>query len=751
MLRKRPVWIMFCILLCWQVSTKADEPTTVDEVIARYLEAIGGRDKLDAVKSMKITGKMLVPGGMEIPMTMEIKRPNKMRIDFTVQGMTGTQAYDGKIGWSVMPFAGKTDPEKMSPDMVKLMENQADIDGPLVDYKKKGHKVELIGKEDLEGTEVYKLKVTKKGGDVEYYFLDAEYFLPIKVKGKWKMMGSEVEFETTLGDYKEVNGLLLPHSVEQRGGDMGPGSTISFEKVELNVDIADDRFVMPEVKKEAPKTEVEKEEATPHAQRGRSFGELIIEKHEFEAADGERVDAEKGRFRVPENRKRGTGKQIELAFVRFKSTNPKPGSPIVYLAGGPGGAGTDAARGSRFPLFMAFREVADVIAFDQRGTGMSHQLPSTPRSLWFPTDKPVTRAEWHEAFRKYAAEAADHWRAQGVDLDAYNTEESADDLEDLRRAIGAEKITLWGISYGTHLALATIKRHESSIDRVILAGVEGPDQTVKLPHQQQALLKKIDALIKADPEASQIYPDFLGGVQQVLARLEEQPAVWKGNDGTTYALSKFELRALTAGFLRGPSQFRTLPKLYRAMQDGDFTALSSWMLFVKSDRLRAMSSCMDAASGISPQRQALIDQERKETLLGDAINFPWHPMVEGIRVADLGEVFRTNPHTRIPALFISGTLDGRTPPENAEEILKGFPNGKHLVIDGAGHSDPLFLSSPRILEVMLAFLKGEAVEDETIKLPPVEFPKKEKMGTGEEGRAFRKSSVGFDKREGQTL
>ncbi len=267
MLRKRPVWIMFCILVCWQVPAKADEPTTVDEVIARYLEAIGGRDKLDAVKSMKMTGKVLMHGGMEIPMTAEIKRPNKMRMDFTFQGMTGTQAYDGKNGWSIMPFAGKTDPEKMSPDQVKLMEDQADIDGPLVDYKKKGHKVELIGKEDLEGTEVYKLKVTKKGGDIEHHFLDAEYFLPIKVKGKRKIMGTEVEFETTLGDYKEVNGLLLAYSIEQRGGDMGPGSTINFEKVEVNVDITDDRFVMPEIKKEEVKTEAKKEETAPEPQK----------------------------------------------------------------------------------------------------------------------------------------------------------------------------------------------------------------------------------------------------------------------------------------------------------------------------------------------------------------------------------------------------------------------------------------------------------------------------------------------------
>jgi pimeloyl-ACP methyl ester carboxylesterase len=456
---------------------------------------------------------------------------------------------------------------------------------------------------------------------------------------------------------------------------------------------------------------------------GHSLADLIVEAHDFRTVTGKLVAAEKGRFMVPENRKRGTEKRIELAFVRFRSTSPTPGSPIVYLAGGPGGAGTDAPRLARFPLFMALREVADVIAFDQRGTGMSHRLPPAPRPIFFPADKPVTRAEAEQAFRDYALEMANYWREQGVDLDAYNTEESADDLEDLRKAIGAEKITLWGMSYGTHLALAAIKRHPASIDRLVLAGIEGPDQTLKPPHQQQELLAKIDALIKADPETKKTYPDFLGNVERVLRRVEERPAVWRVDDSSTYALSKFELQRLTAGMLWGPSDFRSLPSLFRALEGGDFTPLNMWVQSVKSDRLGPMSAAMDAASGVSPNRQAMIEQEREKALLGDAVNFPWQPVVEGLRVADLGEGFRANPRSPTPALFISGTLDGRTPPENAEEILKGFPNGLHLIIDGAGHGDPLFLSSPRILEVMLAFLRGEEVQNETIALPQVEFAK----------------------------
>jgi outer membrane lipoprotein-sorting protein len=256
-----PQYILLCALLCWSPPVRADDLKTADEIIAKHIEAMGGRKKLDAVKTAKMSGKSIFQGGMEAPLTLEFKDPNKVRIEFTFQGMTGVQAFDGETGWFVMPFMGKTDPEKMSPDQVKEVEERADFAGPLVDYRKKGHEVELVGKDEVEGSEVYKLKLTKKSGDVEYHFLDAEYFLTIQLKGKRKFQGTEIEFEALFGDYKEVDGLMLAHSIEQRTvGGMG-GSTMIFEKIEFNIDIPDDRFTMPKVKPEA-KPEVEKEKAT---------------------------------------------------------------------------------------------------------------------------------------------------------------------------------------------------------------------------------------------------------------------------------------------------------------------------------------------------------------------------------------------------------------------------------------------------------------------------------------------------------
>jgi outer membrane lipoprotein-sorting protein len=251
MIRKTFVWALLAGLVAAAAGAQA-QTQTVDELIAKNLEARGGKDKIKMVKSLKMAGKMTMGPGMESPFTAEMVRPNKLRRDFTFQGMTGTMAFDGREGWTVMPFMGKKEPEPIAGDDLKTMQDEADFDGPLVDYKEKGHQVELVGKEDLEGTPVYKLKVTKKNGDVEYHFLDAEQYLEVKVEGKTKVRGQEVEGESTLGDYKTVNGLVYPFSIQSKQKGAPSGMTITIDKIEVNPDVPASRFDMPKPEKPAP-------------------------------------------------------------------------------------------------------------------------------------------------------------------------------------------------------------------------------------------------------------------------------------------------------------------------------------------------------------------------------------------------------------------------------------------------------------------------------------------------------------------
>jgi hypothetical protein len=246
---RKSAWTLLLVTLLFApaahlFAAEAAAPT-VDDVIAKNIEARGGMDKIKKVQSMRMTGKMMMGPGIEAPMIIEMKRPSNMRVEFTLQGMTGVQAYDGKNGWAIEPFGGKKDPEPMSVEDLKDAEEQSDMDGPLVDYKAKGNKVELVGKEKVEGSDAYKLKITLKSGDVRYLYLDADSYLEIKGESKRTIRGSEAEIETTIGDYKEVEGLMIPFNFQagQKGSDQK--QNIVVEKVEINPAIDVARFKMP--------------------------------------------------------------------------------------------------------------------------------------------------------------------------------------------------------------------------------------------------------------------------------------------------------------------------------------------------------------------------------------------------------------------------------------------------------------------------------------------------------------------------
>ena len=219
---------------------------TADEVIAKSFEARGGLDKLKAVQSVRMTGRMSV-GPDDLSMVVEMKRPDKIRVDTTGRGRTAVQAYDGKTAWGILP-TGTGRAEVLPTELAKGIAEQADIDGPLVDYGAKGNHVELLGKEKVDGRSTFKLKVARKNGNVEYYFLDARSYLPIRVEGKRTFRGTEIEGEGTIGDYKEAGGFLWPHRLENGAKGMPDKQVITIEKIEINPPIDDARFKMPGAK-----------------------------------------------------------------------------------------------------------------------------------------------------------------------------------------------------------------------------------------------------------------------------------------------------------------------------------------------------------------------------------------------------------------------------------------------------------------------------------------------------------------------
>jgi hypothetical protein len=221
---------------------------TVDDIINKHITAQGGMDKLNAIKTMKISGK-INGSGIEFPFTQTIKKPSGVLMEMTIQGMTMKQGYDGTTAWAINPFQGNKNAEKMPKEQEKYMKEQSEIEGQLVNYKEKGSTVELLGKEDMEGSEAYKIKLTDKDGDVTTYYLDASSYLVLKQESKKKIKEKEITSTVTMGDYKSVDGIMIPHSVEIKSNNEQMGTqNVTIEKVEMNVPVEDDIFKMPESK-----------------------------------------------------------------------------------------------------------------------------------------------------------------------------------------------------------------------------------------------------------------------------------------------------------------------------------------------------------------------------------------------------------------------------------------------------------------------------------------------------------------------
>ncbi len=239
-------FLLASVLLAPALTAQEPRLLTLNEVVEKNAAARGGLDALHALKSVRLSGRMLVnQGQIELGYAQTKKAPGIVRTEVSLQGLTMVQAYDGTQAWQISPFQGRKDPEKMSADDAKALIEDADLTGFLVDAKAKGSTVEDAGRADVDGTLAYKLKVTLKNGDTAWVYLDPEYFLEIRIVSQRIERGAQVEIETDLGDYEKVGGVFLPFSVEagRKGGT--DKQKIVIEKADANVAVEDSTFQFP--------------------------------------------------------------------------------------------------------------------------------------------------------------------------------------------------------------------------------------------------------------------------------------------------------------------------------------------------------------------------------------------------------------------------------------------------------------------------------------------------------------------------
>ncbi len=225
---------------------------TLDQILKNYYE-VNGIEKMKDINTITIKGKS-VAMGQEFPFTMYKKRPAGFRLEVPIQGTTMLQIFNGEKGWMVMPWTGTTEPKEMTEEQLKGFKKEADLEGPLYNFKEKGSTLELMGKEDVEGSEVYNLKLTDKDGDVTNYYIDAENFVILKTKSKTTMRGQEVESETFFSDYQEQDGFVTAHSIEMKNNGQ-TGQSMQIVEIKYNEPVDDKLFQKPAYT--APKPAVE--------------------------------------------------------------------------------------------------------------------------------------------------------------------------------------------------------------------------------------------------------------------------------------------------------------------------------------------------------------------------------------------------------------------------------------------------------------------------------------------------------------
>lgn len=233
--------LLIATLLISFLSVNAQD-LTIDEVLENYYEVMGF-DKLKDINTVVMAGKS-VNQGMETPFTVTTVRPDKYRLEIEIQGQKMIQVYNSGIGWFVAPWTGTLDAQDLPAEQLKPMKRQADIDGPLYNYKEKGHTAEFLGKDDLEGTEVYKIKLTYDDGDAGTYFIDAENFVVLKEESIMNMRGQEIKSEVLYSDFKPINDMIMPFSFQiLMNGQVS--QTINIENVEFDNKIDSGIFEKP--------------------------------------------------------------------------------------------------------------------------------------------------------------------------------------------------------------------------------------------------------------------------------------------------------------------------------------------------------------------------------------------------------------------------------------------------------------------------------------------------------------------------
>jgi pimeloyl-ACP methyl ester carboxylesterase len=443
----------------------------------------------------------------------------------------------------------------------------------------------------------------------------------------------------------------------------------------------------------------------------------------LKTSKGVAIEADGGTLLAPENRAKASSRKIAIGYLRLKSRAPSPKAPLFFLNGGPGSRAVSESPGV-LDFWSPFLDVCDVVLIDQRGTNDSLLVWDWDGPL--PLDFFTTVAAAARHMDAMHRKARDVFRQRGVDLAGYNTVESATDLDQLRAALGYERVSLLGFSYGTHLASAYLKAYGGHVENAVLFGVENLNETQKLPWAMDVQMRKLALLVAQDPRIGAQVSDLMALYDRLIAKLAKQPMKVSvpGPTGDTLSvpIGPFGLAFILRVDVGDATDLPVFPRLLWTIDHGDPSMLA-WFVRKRvavATGVHGMNEAMDEASGVSAARAALIAEQTKTSRFADVVNFPYPSVKEELGVPDLGDAYRAPLVSQVRTLIVSGELDFNTPPYQSEELRWGLPNATHLVVLHAGH-EQTFFGNETAVPVVLDFLKGQDVSQRTITYPPLRF------------------------------
>jgi pimeloyl-ACP methyl ester carboxylesterase len=451
----------------------------------------------------------------------------------------------------------------------------------------------------------------------------------------------------------------------------------------------------------------------------RKAGEIVIEKASLTTPDAGKIEFELGTLYVPENRSDPASRIIGVGFARFRASQTTSAPPQFHLPGGPGSSYVSELKQNNLRLagflkhIARYRSVGDVVLVDQRGfSERGDILKYKYRIPQQPLDQPTSIARSTATFVEVSRAAVAEFAKKGIDLRGYTVKECADDVNDLRRALGYERITLVGTSFGSQWSFAVMRRHPDSVARALLSGVEPLDYGYDMPSHIFAAMQRMWWEAEKDPRLRPYLPPggVMAAAREVLRRLDRAPVkvqvrVKDPNTGEmpTVTLGREDFQGSFLRRLDGPAFVLSL--YYERYDSWAFATLAGRRS--REAEIELIGPLIDTSLGVTPRREHLLRTDAGTEFLGQW-NFDSYLATADIWPSpDVGDEFRTEVLSPIPVVFAQGDWDTSTPIENTLNVAPFFPNGRVLIAEHGGHGvlGPIADHLPDVMAVLFEFLR----------------------------------------------